>query len=136
MLRLCFTKLKLLLLAIELKSEDGLDSKISINPRGAKISSNTQGFFIAQSADEVKRLRLYLYIIQVSSFIRFFVLNLEPGSTVKPATKTSKTKPSSRSANAKTVSWSFHWHLNLNFFFFFHFEWYVPTLQLFPLSSD
>ncbi len=53
--RLCFTKLKLLLLAIELKSEDGLDSKISINPRGAKISSNTQGFFIAQSADEVKR---------------------------------------------------------------------------------
>jgi len=57
--RLCFTKLKLLLLAIELKSEDGLDSKISINPRGAKISSNTQGFFIAQSADEVKRAWFY-----------------------------------------------------------------------------
>ncbi|XP_046455241.1 calcium-activated potassium channel slowpoke-like isoform X13 [Daphnia pulex] len=56
---LCFTKLKLLLLAIELKSEDGLDSKISINPRGAKISSNTQGFFIAQSADEVKRAWFY-----------------------------------------------------------------------------
>lgn len=57
--RLCFTKLKLLLLAIELKSEDGLDSKIAINPRGAKISSNTQGFFIAQSADEVKRYDLH-----------------------------------------------------------------------------
>lgn len=53
--RLCFTKLKLLLLAIEIKGEEGADSKISINPRGAKILANTQGFFIAQSADEVKR---------------------------------------------------------------------------------
>lgn len=53
--RLCFTKLKLLLLAIEIKGEAGSDSKISINPRGAKIAANTQGFFIAQSADEVKR---------------------------------------------------------------------------------
>lgn len=54
--RLCFTKLKLLLLAIEIKAtEDGVDAKISINPRGAKIQANTQGFFIAQSADEVKR---------------------------------------------------------------------------------
>ncbi|GLH10083.1 Potassium voltage-gated channel protein Shal [Gryllus bimaculatus] len=52
---LCFTKLKLLLLAIEIKGEDGSDSKISINPRGVKIQANTQGFFIAQSADEVKR---------------------------------------------------------------------------------
>ena len=60
--RLCFTKLKLLLLAIEIKSEDGNDSKISINPRGAKISANTQGFFIAQSADEVKRFDLFLEI--------------------------------------------------------------------------
>ncbi|XP_037912357.1 calcium-activated potassium channel slowpoke isoform X45 [Hermetia illucens] len=57
---LCFTKLKLLLLAIEIKgSEDGVDSKISINPRGAKIQANTQGFFIAQSADEVKRAWFY-----------------------------------------------------------------------------
>ncbi|XP_054269096.1 calcium-activated potassium channel slowpoke-like isoform X4 [Macrosteles quadrilineatus] len=56
---LCFTKLKLLLLAIEIKGEDGHDSKISINPRGAKISANTQGFFIAQSADEVKRAWFY-----------------------------------------------------------------------------
>lgn len=53
--RLCFTKLKLLLLAIEIKGEDGRDSKISINPRGSKIQASTQGFFIAQSADEVKR---------------------------------------------------------------------------------
>ncbi|XP_058467548.1 calcium-activated potassium channel slowpoke isoform X42 [Malaya genurostris] len=56
---LCFTKLKLLLLAIEIKGEEGSDSKISINPRGAKIHANTQGFFIAQSADEVKRAWFY-----------------------------------------------------------------------------
>ncbi|XP_076652260.1 calcium-activated potassium channel slo isoform X27 [Halictus rubicundus] len=56
---LCFTKLKLLLLAIEIKGEGGGDSKISINPRGAKIIANTQGFFIAQSADEVKRAWFY-----------------------------------------------------------------------------
>ncbi|CAG0887609.1 unnamed protein product [Darwinula stevensoni] len=56
---LCFTKLKLLLLAIELKGEDGGDSKISINPRGARILPHTQGFFIAQSADEVKRAWFY-----------------------------------------------------------------------------
>ncbi|VEN41185.1 unnamed protein product [Callosobruchus maculatus] len=34
---LCFTKLKLLLLAIEVKGCEGADNKISINPRGAKI---------------------------------------------------------------------------------------------------
>ncbi|CAH2105306.1 unnamed protein product [Euphydryas editha] len=56
---LCFTKLKLLLLAIEIKGEEGTDSKISINPRNAKIHANTQGFFIAQSADEVKRAWYY-----------------------------------------------------------------------------
>jgi hypothetical protein len=49
----------LLLLAIEIKGQDGNDSKISINPRGAKIQASTQGFFIAQSADEVKRYVLH-----------------------------------------------------------------------------
>jgi len=52
---LCFVKLKLLLLAIEVKNEEGNDNKISINPRGTKLPSNTVGFFIAQSAEEVKR---------------------------------------------------------------------------------
>ena len=52
---LCFVKLKLLLLAIEVKTEDGNDNKISINPRGTKLPSSTVGFFIAQSAEEVKR---------------------------------------------------------------------------------
>ncbi|CAG0884286.1 unnamed protein product [Cyprideis torosa] len=56
---LCFVKLKLLLLAIEIKAENGQEAKISINPRGVRIQANTQGFFIAQSADEVKRAWFY-----------------------------------------------------------------------------
>ena len=55
---LCFVKLKLLLLAIEVKTDDGNDNKISINPRGTKLPSSTVGFFIAQSAEEVKRFVL------------------------------------------------------------------------------
>ncbi|XP_022242664.1 calcium-activated potassium channel slowpoke-like [Limulus polyphemus] len=57
---LCFVTLKLLLLAIELPAEDGSDYKIAINPKKKlKIQPNTQGFFIAQSADEVKRAWYY-----------------------------------------------------------------------------
>lgn len=57
---LCFVKLKLLLLAIEVAVDDGSDSKIAINPKKKiKITLNTQGFFIAQSADEVKRAWFY-----------------------------------------------------------------------------
>ena len=54
---LCFVKLKLLLLAIEVTSETGDGSTtIVINPKGTiRIQTNTQGFFIAQSADEVKQ---------------------------------------------------------------------------------
>ena len=53
---MCFLKLKLLLIAIEARSEDGTESCIAINPGpNIKIEPNTQGFFIAQSADEVKR---------------------------------------------------------------------------------
>nr|XP_027202290.1 calcium-activated potassium channel slowpoke-like isoform X3 [Dermatophagoides pteronyssinus] len=52
---LCFVKLKLLLLAIEVNNDDG-QTQIVINPKGTiRIQQNTQGFFIAQSADEVKR---------------------------------------------------------------------------------
>ena len=53
-------KLKLLLLAIEVKADDGNDNKISINPRGTKLPSNTVGFFIAQSAEEVKRYDTFM----------------------------------------------------------------------------
>ena len=52
---LCFVKLKLLLLAIEV-SGDEQGNNIVINPKGThRLGHNTQGFFIAQSADEVKR---------------------------------------------------------------------------------
>ncbi|KPM05063.1 calcium-activated potassium channel slowpoke-like protein [Sarcoptes scabiei] len=52
---LCFVKLKLLLLAIEVTNEEG-NTQIVINPKGTiRIQANTQGFFVAQSADEVKR---------------------------------------------------------------------------------
>lgn len=40
---------------METKSDDGGDANIQINPRLGKIQANTIGFFIAQSADEVKR---------------------------------------------------------------------------------
>lgn len=54
--RLCFTKLKLLLIAIEVKLEDGMTGTIAINPGpDAKVEAGTQGFFIAQSDEEAKR---------------------------------------------------------------------------------
>ncbi|XP_076350891.1 calcium-activated potassium channel slowpoke-like isoform X2 [Tachypleus tridentatus] len=57
---LCFVTLKLLLLAIDQSNEDGSDYKIAINPKKkVKIPRNTQGFFIAQSAEEVKRAWYY-----------------------------------------------------------------------------
>ena len=53
---MCFTKLKLLLIAIEAKGENGIDSYIAINPGPhSRIEYATQGFFIAQSADEVRQ---------------------------------------------------------------------------------
>ncbi|CAK5085435.1 unnamed protein product [Meloidogyne enterolobii] len=53
---LLFTRLGLLLLAIELKDEDKKECSIAINPGPVTvILPQTQGFFIAQSADEVKR---------------------------------------------------------------------------------
>lgn len=107
--RLCFTKLKLLLLAIEIKgTEEGNDSKISINPRGAKIQANTQGFFIAQSADEVKRYTFFctVFSISLTKFIHFMletssliakyqfqrsIISVR-GSIARPATMTLKMK--------------------------------------------
>nr|ACJ22542.1 slowpoke potassium channel family member SLO-1 [Ancylostoma caninum] len=53
---LLFTRLGLLLLAIELKDEENREYNIAINPGpSCVIQPQTQGFFIAQSADEVKR---------------------------------------------------------------------------------
>jgi len=57
---MCFIKLKLLLIALEVRSEENGACTIAINPGPEiKIDGNTQGFFIAESADDVKRL-LYL----------------------------------------------------------------------------
>jgi potassium large conductance calcium-activated channel subfamily M alpha member 1 len=48
--------LKLLLLAVEVKSDDGQDTTIAINPNTQIIiKEKAQGFFVAQSADEAKR---------------------------------------------------------------------------------
>ena len=55
--RLCFMKLKLLLIAV------GINNSIAINPGIAvKIQSASQGFFIAQSANEVKRQEVILFM--------------------------------------------------------------------------
>ncbi|XP_041362291.1 calcium-activated potassium channel slowpoke-like isoform X2 [Gigantopelta aegis] len=57
---LCFTKLKLLLLAIEVRQEDIRESTLAINPGPkVKIENATQGFFVAESAEEVKRAFYY-----------------------------------------------------------------------------
>lgn len=61
--RICYTKLKLVLFAIELRhskqNADGSTStlgSIVVNPGDTVIiQERTQGFFIADSADEVKR---------------------------------------------------------------------------------
>ncbi|XP_029465376.1 calcium-activated potassium channel subunit alpha-1 isoform X1 [Rhinatrema bivittatum] len=56
---LCFVKLKLLMIAIENKSEKG-ESRILINPGNhVKIQEGTLGFFIASDAKEVKRAYFY-----------------------------------------------------------------------------
>lgn len=51
-----FARLGLLLLAIEVKDEENLECNIAINPGpSVVIKPQTQGFFVAQSAEEVKR---------------------------------------------------------------------------------
>jgi len=71
---MCFIKLKLLLIALEVRSEETGACTIAINPGGPdiKIDSNTQGFFIAESADDVKRL-LYPVLKFLDSFTDVFV---------------------------------------------------------------
>jgi len=56
---LCFSKLNLLMLAIETKSDVAKETKIEINPRGVKIVANTVGFFIANDAEEVRRANAF-----------------------------------------------------------------------------
>src|SRR5690606_39052449 len=62
---LCFLKLKLLLIAIETSSQkEDNTSNIVINPKSTcRIHGKTQGFFMAQSADEVKRYLPHLDLL-------------------------------------------------------------------------
>ena len=73
--RLCFVKLKLLLLSIEAKQGEGGDTKISINPRHNKIAANMVGFFMAQSAEEVKR-SVQIYVNNCEVLLSSVVLSL------------------------------------------------------------
>ncbi|KFP57952.1 Potassium channel subfamily U member 1, partial [Cathartes aura] len=58
--RLCFVKLNLVLLGIELKFGSQGESAILINPSAQiKLHRNTMGFFIAHSLAEVKRAQFY-----------------------------------------------------------------------------
>jgi len=56
--QLCFTKFKILLLAVkEIGDNDDKDNDILINPRASyRISKRATGFFIAQNANMTKRL--------------------------------------------------------------------------------
>ena len=54
--RLCFVRLKLLLIAVEARKWDTNDSCLAINPGPElKLEPHIQGFFIAESAEDVKR---------------------------------------------------------------------------------
>jgi len=54
--RLCFARLKLLLIAVEARKPDTNDSCLAINPGPElKLEPHVQGFFIAESAEDVKR---------------------------------------------------------------------------------
>ncbi|XP_074708134.1 potassium channel subfamily U member 1 [Strix uralensis] len=58
--RLCFVKLNLVLLGIELRFGSQGESAILINPSAQiKLHRNTMGFFIARSLAEVKRAQFY-----------------------------------------------------------------------------
>lgn len=71
--RLCFMRLKLLLIAIETKRESGSDASIAINPGSfVKVEQMTQGFFIAQSADEVKRFVIFIEILRKTTVFKCF----------------------------------------------------------------
>jgi len=59
--RLCFARLKLLLIAVEARKSDTNDSCLAINPGPElKLEPHIQGFFIAESAEDVKRSASYL----------------------------------------------------------------------------
>ncbi|PAA68277.1 hypothetical protein BOX15_Mlig031175g1 [Macrostomum lignano] len=58
---LCFSKLRLLLIAVEARNDaNSSESCIAINPKeNVVVQKGTQGFFVAQSAEEVKKAYFY-----------------------------------------------------------------------------
>uniref|UniRef100_A0A4W5NM04 Calcium-activated potassium channel BK alpha subunit domain-containing protein n=1 Tax=Hucho hucho TaxID=62062 RepID=A0A4W5NM04_9TELE len=82
---LCYVKLKLLLIAIENKSELG-ESSILINPGNhVKMQEGTLGFFIASDAKEVKRLSYpSLFLIGMSFYSDKMEMEIAPVITLSP----------------------------------------------------
>ena len=63
-----------MLIAVESKSEDGKGSNIRINPGpNVKIDSTTQGFFFAESADDVKRWLIHFWFILIYGVNRIVI---------------------------------------------------------------
>lgn len=58
---MCMEDLNMLMVAIEVRREEDSEMYIAINPGPSIIiKTNTQGFFIAQSAEEIKVYALSL----------------------------------------------------------------------------
>merc|ERR1712107_950268 len=116
---LCFSKLELLLLAIETKSDTGPDgsveTKIEINPRGVKIKANTVGFFIANDAEEVRRASVFCkachdeisdinLIRKCKNFVTGLLAHSVLKSTQMAASLTGKSMANGSVANGKAKS--------------------------------
>ena len=74
------------------------DSQISINPKDFKISPNTVGFFIAQSAEEVKRWG------REEGEMIVVIFWAGPGGSAKLAMRKWGTRQQSRDVNVGQVS--------------------------------
>ena len=62
-------------MAIEVKDKEENDAKIAINPRQARASTFTIGYFLAQSAEEVKRFKnIEIKVVSVELLLIFDVL--------------------------------------------------------------
>lgn len=63
--------LNLFMIAIEVRRDDSADKYIAINPGSSiAIQTNTQGFFIAQSAEEVKVYAIAFVVMKLCSCFR------------------------------------------------------------------
>jgi len=73
-IRLCFVRLKLLLIAVEARKPDTNDSCLAINPGPElKLEPHIQGFFIAESAEDVKRSVCLSVCLFVSLLLYIFI---------------------------------------------------------------